>query len=147
MCVWIDGPEIVSVLGTDTTAGIEERKLTTVDYFEFLGIQQLAILSAGMHSPRTLGIQFQVGPPMLDREARLPGALIGERQVVVGIGVGGRKLQGRLIGSDCLYKALCLIQHVAKVEVSQRIAWIRLNSLTVVLFGQFVLRLVVVQSA
>ena len=84
---------------------------------------------------------------MLQRLARLAHLLVGQRDVVVRVGVGGRELNRRLIRVDGLLDASGFVEHVAQVEIGKRIAGIDLNRRTVVPFGERVFLAVVVQRA
>ena len=63
------------------------------------------------------------------------------------IGVGGSQLDGGLIGCDGFLDAAGLVEHVAQVEVGERIARIDLDGRAVVALGSRIFLPVVVESA
>ena len=84
---------------------------------------------------------------MRKRPARLMLTFISERKVVVRIGVGGSQLDGRSVGSDGILDPAGLVQHVAQIEVRQRIARIGLDRQAVMLLGGDKILTVVIQRA
>ena len=54
---------------------------------QFFAAEELANLAAGVIGPGSVVVELDIGAPVAERGALLPAALIGERQVVVGIGV------------------------------------------------------------
>ena len=71
--------------------------------------------------------------------AALAAALVGERQVIVGVGVGGRERDGLEIGGDGLVQTFQLIEHVAEIEVGQHVTGVGHGGAAVELFGAAVL--------
>ena len=86
--------------------------------------EKLANLAAGVFGPGSMVVELDVGAPVAQRGALLAAALIGERQVVVGIGVGWRESDGFEIGGDGFVETFELIEHVAQIEIGQHVAGI-----------------------
>ena len=72
---------------------------------------------------------------------------IGERQIVMRIGVSRSQLDSRAISRDGIVDAIRFVEHVAQVEVRQRVTRIGLNRETVMLFGRNKILTVVIKRA
>ena len=99
-----------------------------------------------MNRPRAARVEFDVRAPMGQRFAWLLDLFKRQRQIVMGVGVGGRQLQGSLVGLDRFLDAAGFVEDIAQVEVSQRITRIRLDRTPVMLFSLPVVLPVVKQS-
>src|SRR5258708_32182697 len=93
------------------------------------------------------GVELHVGAPVLQRLARFADFLVGQRDVVVRVSVGGRELNRGLISVDGFLDASGFVEHVTQVKIGERVAWIDLNRRTVVPFGERVFLTVVIQRA
>ena len=98
-------------------------------------------------SPRSGGVELDVGAPMLECLARLANFFVGEGDVVVRVGVGGRELDGGLVGGNGFLHPSGFVEHVPQVEVGEGIAGIDLDGRAVVLLGEQVFLPVVVERA
>ena len=84
---------------------------------------------------------------MAQRAAALALSLVGERKVVVRIGVVGNERDGALVGAERIRKALHLVEDVAQVDEGEGILGIGLGGATVELLGLCELAQVVVNGA
>src|SRR5579862_7880742 len=75
-----------------------------------------------MIGPGTGAVQPNVRMPVAQRGATLALALIGKRQVVMGIGVAGRQENGPAVGLDGLFGPVEFVEHVAKVEEGEHVS-------------------------
>ena len=82
---------------------------------------------------------------MAQGAAALAHAFMGERQVVVSVGVLRYELNGALVGGDRFGQALQLVQHIAQVEKSQRVVGVDLRGGAIALLG-FVIAMLVVEQ-
>src|ERR1017187_4028694 len=98
-------------------------------------LQDALDLAAGVYCPRAAGVELDVGLPVSERLARFADLFVGQRQIVVGVGVGGSQLQGGLVRKNSFLHAAGLVEHVAEIEVSERVARVGFNGLAVVFFG------------
>ena len=92
-----------------------------------------------MVGPGTAVVELDIGLPVAERGAALAAALVGQRQVVMGVGVAGRERDGFAVGGDGLVEPVELVEHVAEIEVGQHVAGIGLGGAAVELFGAAVL--------
>src|SRR5262249_26304709 len=92
-------------------------------------------------------VELYVGPPVLQSLARLLDLLVGKGQVVVSVSIGGRQLESRQVGANCVFHATGLVENIAQIKVRQGIAGVQLNGASIVLLGGFVILAVVVQGA
>ncbi len=95
--------------------------LATVDNLQLVSLKNTSYLVAGVHRPGTSAVELQVGSPVGKCLSRLTQAFIRERQVVMGISIGGSQLNRGAIGYDCFLDPTCFIQNIAEIEVSQGI--------------------------
>jgi len=109
-------------------------RLAGVYQFQTVALQNPLDLMFGVYRPRARRVEFHVRTPVLQRFARLAPLLIGQGKVVVRVGVGRRQLNRGLISVDRFFHPPCLIQHIAQVEIGQRVARIDLDRRTVVPF-------------
>src|ERR1700675_2310630 len=121
--------------------------LAGVHQLQAVALQDALDLMFGVHGPGAGGVKLHVGTPVLQRLARLAYLLIGQCDVVVRVGVGGRELNRGLIRVDSFFDASGFVEYVAQVEIGERVAGIDLNRRTVVPFGERVFLAVVVQRA
>src|SRR5712692_1880941 len=122
-------------------------RLAGVYQLQAVALQDALDLMFGMDGPGTGGVELHVGAPVLQRLARLAHLLVGQRDVVVRVSIGGRELNRGLIGVDGFLDASGFVEHVAQVEMGERVAWIDLDRRAVVLFGERVFLTVVIESA
>src|ERR1700687_5752868 len=112
-----------------------------------VGLQDTLDLAAGMDCPWAGGVELYVSLPMLERLARFTDLLVGQRQIVMRIGVSGSELQGSFVGANGFLYSASLIEHVAEIEVSERVTRIGFNGLAVMLFGQSKILAVIVERS
>src|SRR5262249_23950516 len=103
-------------------------------------------LMLGMYCPRSGSIKLHVSAPRLQRFTRLANFLKGECQVVVSVGVGLSQLNCSLVSCDGLLHTPNLVEYIAKIEISQRIAWVDLDRRAIVFLGVSIFLPVVVKS-
>ena len=113
--------------------------------FQAVALQNALDLMFGVDRPRPGGVELYVSAPVLQRFARLAHLLVGERDVVMRVRISGRELNGGLVSVDCFLDASGLVEHVAQVEIGERVARIDLNRRTVMPFGERVFLTVVVE--
>src|SRR5579862_1042370 len=101
-----------------------------------VGLQDAFDLAAGMYGPGTGRVELDIGLPVLERLAGFADFLVGERQIVVGVGVGGSELQSSPVGKNSFLHTASLVEHVAEIEISERVARVGFNSVAVMLFCQ-----------
>src|SRR5262249_38361198 len=111
------------------------------------GVQNTLDLGPRMHRPGSGRVELYVGPPVLQSLARLLDLLVGKGQVVVSVSIGGRQLESRQVGANCVFHATGLVENIAQVKVRQGIAGVQLNGASIVLLGGFVILAGVVQGA
>src|SRR5437867_797707 len=102
-------------------------------------------LIAGVNRPRTSRVQLDVRPPVLKGLAWLFDFLIGQRNVVVRVGVCGRELECRVVCLNGVDHAASFIEHITEIKIGQRIASIDLDGATVMLLSRNVVLAVVVK--
>jgi hypothetical protein len=73
--------------------------------------------------------------------------LVCQRKIVVGIGVGGRQLQSSVIGLNRFVDSSRLIEHIAEVEVSQRVTRVGFDGRTIMLFRETIFLAIVVERS
>ena len=98
-----------------------------------------------MHRPWPSSIELHISLPVFQRLARLFQLLVGERKVVVRVGVRRGQLQRTQIGLDRFRNTSRFVEHVAEIKVSQRVTRVGFNSAAVVLFRQGELLAIVVE--
>ena len=106
-------------------------------------VKNLPDLAAGVVRPRTDGVELEIGHPVAEGLATLVLALIGQRQVVVGVGVPGCEADGGTVGVNGLAEPLQLVEHVAQVEEGERVVRVSKSRLPVEALGSGELALVV----
>src|SRR5581483_10083214 len=121
--------------------------LAPVNHLQLVILQDTAYLIFGVRRPRSRCVQASVSAPVHQSIAELPHLLVGQRQVVVGVGVGRGEQQRGLIRLDRLFHPAGLVQHITYVEISQCVAGIGLDRLAVMPFCQTVVLAVVVKRA
>src|SRR5215469_14497841 len=104
-------------------------------------------LVSGVDGPGAGGVELGIGLPVTESFARLAGFFESQSQIVVGVGVGWRQGNGSLVSTDSVGKAAGLIQHVAQIKVSQRVAGIYFYGFAIVALRQQVVLAVVVERA
>ena len=129
-----------------STAGRDLVALPRVHQLQPVGLQNALHLIARVHCPRSGGIKLHVRAPVLQRHARLFDLFVGQRQVVVGIGISWSKLQRGMVGLNGFGYAAGLVQHIAQIEIGKRIAGINLYGRTVMFFRHPVFLPVVVKG-
>jgi hypothetical protein len=75
----------------------------------------------GVVGPGAHGVEAHIGEPVAQGAAAMALALVGEREVVVRVGVLRHQGNGSLVGGDGVGQALHLVEHVAQVEEGQRV--------------------------
>src|SRR5271157_2942939 len=134
-------------MDTRTELGTIGWLLTFENDFQRVGFEDAGDLMPRMHCPGTCAVQLEVNLPMRKRLSRLAETFICQRQVVMRVGIGGRQADGGGVSGHSFGDAARLVEHVAKVEVRQRIAGIGRHGVTVVLLTQDEVLPVVIQSA
>src|SRR5436305_12398755 len=100
----------------------------------------------GMYCPRSSRIEPDVGSPVLERRGRLPDVFKRECKVVMSIGIGGRQLDRGLVGRNRFLHSAGFVEHVAEIEISQRVPRINLDRRAIELLGGRVFLAVVIKS-
>src|SRR5271157_1818186 len=148
---WRTAVSYPSARSTDMDTRTELRTigwlLTFEDDFQRVGFEDARNLMPRMHRPGTRAVELEVNLPMRKRLSWLAETLISQRQVVMRIGIGGRQADGGGVSIHRFGDTARLVEHVAKVEVRQRIAGIGRHGVTVVLLTQDEVLPVVIQSA
>src|SRR6266446_8650378 len=122
-------------------------RLAGVYQLQAVALQDALDLMFGVDGPGTGGVELHVGAPVLQRLARLAYLLVGQRDVVVRVSVGGRELNRGLISFDGFLDASGFVEDVAQIEVGERVTWIDLDGRAVVLLGERVVLTVVIERA
>ena len=112
-----------------------------------ISFQNSLDLSARVGRPRSGRIQLHIRLPVLERSARLAHLLVSKRKVVMSIGVSRRQSQRGQITFDRIIDASGFIQHIAKIEMCQRVARINPQRLAIVIFGRTIVLPVVIKRA
>ena len=110
-------------------------------------LQDALDLAAGVHRPGAGSVELDIGLPVFERLAGLADLFVGQRQIVVRVGVGGSELQGGLVSNNGFLHAAGLVEHVAEIEVSEGVARVGFNRLAVMLFREGEILAVVVERA
>ena len=110
---------------------------------QLLAVKDLPDLAAGVVRPGADGVELEVAHPVAEGLAALVLALIGQRQVVVGVGVPGSEANGGTVGVNGLAEPLQLVEHVAQIEEGQRVVRIGESRLAVKALGSGELALVI----
>ena len=84
---------------------------------------------------------------MFESFARLAKLFIGQRYVVVRVGVGRSQLQGSLVGLNRFLHASGLVEHVAQIEVGERVARIGFEGLAIIRLSKREILAVVIKRA
>src|SRR5450755_1693421 len=116
---WIAPPELG--LGFLSAENQKLPLLPTLHQPQPIGLQDALDLIASMHRPWPGGVQLYIGAPMAESFARLFDLLVSQSQVVVGIGIGWRELQCRMVSLDRFRNASGFVEHVAQIEIGERI--------------------------
>jgi hypothetical protein len=128
-------------------AGGFDEAAAAGDDGELFGVEDLAGLLFGMVGPGTDGVEADVGEPVAEGAATVALALVGEGEVVVGVGVLGDEGDGLLVGLGGFGETLHLVEDVAEVEEGEGIFGIGDGGAAVEALGLFVVALVVVDCA
>ena len=93
------------------------------------------------------GVELHIGLPVFQRLARLADFFVGQRQIVMRVGVRRGELQGSLVGLDCFLHAAGFVEHIAQIEVRERVARIGFDGLAVVLLGEHEILAIVIERS
>ena len=102
---------------------------------ELFAIEEFADLTARMLGPGAAGVEAHIGLPVAQGEAAFAFALVGEGQVVVGIGIARGENDGLAVGGDRFFEALQLVEDVAEVEEGQDVGGVFFGGAAVELLG------------
>src|SRR5271163_3933101 len=91
----------------------------SADDRQALGTEDLARLTLGVAGPGADRIEPDVAQPVLQGAPPLSLPFVGERQIIVCVGIAGHERDRTLVGFDRFRQAFHLIQHVAQVEEGQ----------------------------
>src|SRR5260370_10688657 len=127
--------------------GISEKHLPLFHDLELIRGEDFLDLAAGVGGAGRYGFEFGVAPPVAQSLARLTCLLKGQGQVVMGVGIGGSQGDGGLVSADAVGQASSLVEHVAEIEVRQRVLEINLDSFAVITLSQHIIVTVVVERA
>ena len=123
------------------------RPPAAADDRQLLRVQNLARLLLRVLRPWADGVEPHVREPVPQRAPALSLSLVGERQVVVRVGVLRNQCDGLLVGGGCFGQPLHLVEHIAQIEERERILGVGDGRLAVVLLGLLVLAKVVVDRS
>ena len=93
-----------------------------VDDLQLVGFEDARDLIARMDRPWTGVVELEIDLPVLQCLARFAQTLVSQRQVVMGVGICGGQLDRGLIGRNRFDDSAGFVQHIAEVEVGQRVA-------------------------
>src|SRR5579871_1236361 len=114
---------------------------------ESVGVENFADLVAGVNGPGSGVVEANISAPMRESAAGLADFFVGEREVVMSVGVGGSEQQGGFVRADRIRHAAGFIEHVAQIEIGQGVSRINVNGATIVLLRARVFLTVVIKRA
>ena len=124
-----------------------EINLPAIHHAQLVIFQNLLDLVAGVDGPGADGIELDVGAPVAQSGARLAKFFVGEREIVVSVGVGGGQRNGLTISFHRFGQASSLIEHVAQIKIGQSVARVGFDGGAIMLFCRSVIAAIVKERA
>src|SRR3954451_4371943 len=108
-------------------------------------LQNALDLITSVQGPWTRPVQAYVGSPVFQRHARTTDFLVSQSQVVMGVSIRGREGEGAGVSANGFGDTSGFVEHVAQIEIGERITWIGFNRLSIMKFRPLIILPVVVE--